>query len=130
MFTIDQIKQAHSKVTSGADFPAYIQGIKQLGVMYYETFVADGHARYYGTADYQTSSPAKYEPLFVANTCDAAQFKADLITHQQGQSDYGTICRQAAASGIEKWTVSMSLMTCTYYDKAGNEILVETIPSV
>lgn len=32
MFTIQQIKDAHSKVKSGADFPAYIQDIKKLGV--------------------------------------------------------------------------------------------------
>jgi uncharacterized protein YbcV (DUF1398 family) len=33
-----------------------------------------------------------------------------------------------AASGIDKWKVSMEKMTCTYYDKAGNEILAEAIP--
>lgn len=31
MFTIEQIKTAHSQVKSGADFPAYIQEIKKLG---------------------------------------------------------------------------------------------------
>jgi uncharacterized protein YbcV (DUF1398 family) len=31
MFTLEQIKQAHSKVKSGADFPKYIQEIKILG---------------------------------------------------------------------------------------------------
>jgi hypothetical protein len=35
MFTIEQIKQAHVKVKSGADFPAYIKYLKQLGVRYY-----------------------------------------------------------------------------------------------
>ena len=39
MFTVEQIKVAHSKVKSGADFPAYIQDIKKLGVTFYETFV-------------------------------------------------------------------------------------------
>ncbi len=29
MFTVEQIKTAHSKVKSGADFPAYIQDIKK-----------------------------------------------------------------------------------------------------
>jgi hypothetical protein len=32
MFTIEQIKQAHNKVKSGADFPKYIQEIKKLGM--------------------------------------------------------------------------------------------------
>ncbi|MGB4398918.1 MAG: DUF1398 family protein [Daejeonella sp.] len=36
MFTAEQIKAAHSKVKSGADFPAYIQDIKALGVTGYE----------------------------------------------------------------------------------------------
>jgi hypothetical protein len=30
MFTIEQIDQAHSKVKSGADFPKYIQDLKNL----------------------------------------------------------------------------------------------------
>jgi hypothetical protein len=30
MFTLEQIKQAHSQVKSGADFPRYIQTIKIL----------------------------------------------------------------------------------------------------
>ena len=33
-------------------------------------------------------------------------------------------------SGIEKWVVCLQKMTCTYYDKAGNEILTEQIPSL
>ncbi|WP_461396725.1 DUF1398 family protein [Flavitalea sp.] len=33
-----------------------------------------------------------------------------------------------AIYGIEKWQVSVNKMTCTYYDKGGNEILVEEIP--
>lgn len=28
----------------------------------------------------------------------------------------------------EKWAVSMEKMTCTYFDKAGLEILAEVIP--
>ncbi|MCU0417934.1 MAG: DUF1398 domain-containing protein [Cytophagaceae bacterium] len=33
-----------------------------------------------------------------------------------------------AATGIEKWEICMDKMSCTYYDKAGNELLVEKIP--
>jgi hypothetical protein len=32
MFTIAQIKKAHSKVKSGEDFPVYIQDLIALGV--------------------------------------------------------------------------------------------------
>lgn len=41
MFTAEQIKAAHSKVKSGADFPSYIQEIKALGVTHYEAHVED-----------------------------------------------------------------------------------------
>ena len=41
MFTLEQIKSAHSKVKSGADFPNYVQDIIKLGVIFYETHVSD-----------------------------------------------------------------------------------------
>lgn len=130
MFTIDQIKSAHSKVKSGADFPAYIQDLKKIGVTNYETFVADGHTDYYGTNQYKTSSTATYEVLPIASSSSPEQFKADLKAHQQGKTDYPTFCNDCAKSGIEKWVVCLQKMTCTYFDKAGNEILTEQIPSL
>ena len=128
MFTIEQIKAAHSKVRSGADFPAYIRDIKKSGVTYYETFVSDGHTDYYGTDNYKISTTAKYDTLKITETSNTEQFKADLKIHQQGLTNYLTFCNDCAKSGIEKWDVCMDKMTCTYYDKAGNEILIEEIP--
>lgn len=128
MFTLEQIKQAHSKVRSGADFPAYIKEIKALGVVSYQTFVADGHTDYFGNDGFQTSTVAKYSPLAIADATDAARFKADLKAHQQGKTDYPTFCTDCARSGVEKWAVSMAQMTCSYYSKAGEELLVEQIP--
>jgi uncharacterized protein YbcV (DUF1398 family) len=128
MFTIEQITSAHSKVKSGADFPAYIQDLKKLGVTNYETFVSDGHTDYYGVDDYKTSSTAKYAVLNVTENSNVEQFKADLKAHQQGKTDYPTFCNDCAKSGIEKWIVSFGNMTCTYYSKSGNEILQEQVP--
>ena len=128
MFTVEQIKVAHSKVKSGTDFPAYILDIKKLGVTFYQTFVTDGHSDYFGANGYKTSSVAKYDTLTIAPVSNIEQFKTDISTHQQGKTDYPTFCNDCAKSGIEKWAVCMDKMTCTYYDKAGNEILVEQIP--
>ncbi|HVM89878.1 MAG TPA: DUF1398 family protein [Puia sp.] len=128
MFTTEQIKAAHCKVKSGADFPAYIQEIKKLGVTSYDTFVTDGHTDYYGASDYKTSSVTRYDALTIAETANNERFKVDLKEHQQGKTDYARFMKMCATSGIEKWTVYMDKMTCTYYDKAGNEILVEQIP--
>ena len=128
MFTVEQIKAAHSKVKSGADFPAYIQDIKKTGVTFYETFVTDGHTDYFGANNYKATIPAKYEALTIADISNADNFKADLKAHQQGETDYLTFIRMCARFGIEKWEVRIDKMTCTYYDKAENEILVEQIP--
>lgn len=49
--------------------------------------------------------------------------------NQQEQTDYYTFCKDCAATGIEKWIVDLNKMTCTYYNKTGEEILVEEIPS-
>lgn len=128
MFTVEQIQIAHSKVRSGADFPAYIRELKGLGVTHYETFVSDGHTEYYGSNGYKTLSPAKYHVLRIAESSNAERFRADLKAHQQGRTDYLTFCSDCAKSGIERWEVYMDGMTCTYYDKTGHEILVEEIP--
>jgi uncharacterized protein YbcV (DUF1398 family) len=128
MFTIEQIKAAHSKVKSGADFPTYIRELKQLGVTTYEVFVTDGSTNYSGKNSYKTAAPAKYEKLPIVPKTDAVQFMADLKVHQQGKTNYMTFCADCAKSGIEKWVVNLDKMTCTYYDQAGKEILKEEIP--
>ena len=128
MFTVEQIKAAHSKVKSGADFPAYIKEIKSLGVTHYEAYVTDGHIDYHGANGYTAKVPGKYEPLTIAGTANVEAFKSELIAHQQGKTNYLTFITMCADTGIEKWEISMNAMTCTYYDKAGNKILVEKIP--
>lgn len=128
MFTVVQIDQAHEKVKTGADFPKYIQEIKQMGVTAFETWVIDGHTEYFGKNDYQTISRPQYGNLTIADISDSEKFSRLLKTHQQGETDYFTFCKHCAETGIEKWLVRLDEMTCTYYDKAGNKILEEQIP--
>ncbi len=128
MFTISQIKEAHSKVKSGSDFPKYIQELIKLGVLTYDTYVYDGHGEYFGTNNFETKSEAKYNLLTVADKGDTEKFKQYLKIHQQGQTDYMTFCNHSAECGVQKWTVSTIEMTCTYYDKQGKEMLSEAIP--
>lgn len=128
MFTVKEIEKAHSKVKSGADFPKYIQEIKALGVKAFETWVKDSHTEYFGANNYRTSSMPMYENLSFSGTTDKATFEHCLKIHQQGQTDYLTFCSDCAKTGIEKWFVSLDKMTCTYYDKEGVEVLVESIP--
>jgi len=128
MFTAELIKAAHSKVKSGADFPSYIKEIKELGVTHYEAYVTDGHIDYHGADNYTAKVPAKYDPLAIADTSKAEEFKAELLAHQQGKTDFLTFIKMCATFGIKKWAICIDKMTCTYYDKAGKEILTEQIP--
>lgn len=127
MFTIEQIKAAHSKVKSGADFPSYVQEIKKLGVKRYECFVIDGHTIYFGENDFSLVSQPKYSELAIAESSNKEQSIADIKAHQQGKTDYPTFSRDCAKSGIEKWVVNIDEMTCIYFDKAGFELLLEKI---
>lgn len=127
-FTVEQLQAAHSKVKSGADFPAYIKEIKAMGVTHYETFVNDGHINYYGANNCMAKVPAKYEKMTIAENAKIEVFKAELLAHQQGKTDFLTFIKMCAETGIEKWEICMDKMTCTYFDKAGNKILIEEIP--
>ena len=128
MFTVEQIQQAHSKVKSGVDFPKYIQEIKKLGVTAFETKVKDSVTEYFGKNDFRTKSKPLYDALTISKISDKEAFINYLKNHQQGKTDYYTFCDDCAKTGIEKWVVCLDKMTCTYYDTAGNKILVEQIP--
>jgi uncharacterized protein YbcV (DUF1398 family) len=128
MFTVEQIELAHDKVKSGADFPKYIQEIRQMGVTGFETWVNDSHTNYFGENGYQTKSLPQYQGLTISDISNSEQFGLYLKRHQQGETDYFTFCKHCAECGIEKWTVCLDQMSCTYYDKAGNKILTEQIP--
>jgi uncharacterized protein YbcV (DUF1398 family) len=128
MFTVEQIEKAHKKVKSGADFPRYIQEIKKLGVKGFETWVKDSHTEYFGENTFSAKSKSKYHELIISENSNKEDFKTQLKNHQEGKTDYFTFCKDCAETGIEKWVVSLDKMTCIYYDKIGNEILVEQIP--
>lgn len=130
MFTVEQIEQAHEKVKSGADFPKYIEEIKGLGVICFVTWVKDSRTEYFGENNFNTNSKSKYDELIISKNSDRKSFQTRLKKHQKGETDYLTFCKDCAKTGIEKWIVRLDEMTCIYYDKAGNEILVEQIPQL
>ena len=129
MFTIAQIKEAHSKVKSGADFPSYIQDLIELGVQGYDTFVNDGHVEYFGYSNFRVTATETYDKIKVASSANKERFIEFLVIHQDGQTDYLTFCNDAAQCGITRWRVDIIEMTCTYYDSANAPILIEKIPS-
>lgn len=128
-FTIDEIKTEHQKVKSGADFPKYIQKIKNLGVSHYTTFVADGNTKYFDAENNFAETEAKYEVLKITENLNIENFKIRLKLHQQGGTDYLTFCKDCAENGINGWKMDLNKMTCTYFDKNHNDVLTEQVPS-
>src|SRR5689334_22216968 len=120
MFTIDQIKAAHSKVKTGADFPKYVEELCELGVKSYTNYVADGHTDYGASVN----GPAKYAMKSIAPEADKSKLESALKIHQSGGSDYPTFCSQAADAGVHSWVVDTSARTCIYYNVSGNKILM------
>ncbi len=127
MFTIQQIKAAHAKVKSGADFPAYVQAIKQLGLIHYDFMVKDGSTAYHG-ANFRLTSDPSYPDKTVATAASASAVRQIIAEHQQGKTDFLTFCSLVAAAGVEKWVVDTRAMRCSYYDLSGNSMVDEPIP--
>jgi len=128
MFTLFQIHEAFAKVKSGADFPQFVQDLKEIGVTHYDNFVSDGRTKYYGLNDFTLEGDPKYPEMQVNDICSSESLKHAILIHQRGQTDYPTFCKQAADAGVEKWTTHMIDMTVTYWDKKGQKLAVEPIP--
>ncbi|MBB6330826.1 uncharacterized protein YbcV (DUF1398 family) [Chryseobacterium sediminis] len=128
-FTIEDIKTEHQKVKSGADFPAYIQAVKKLGVSNYTTYVSDGNTQYFDLENQSVQTGSKYSPLTVSESLNLENFKQRLKLHQQGGTDYMTFCNDCAENGIQGWKMDLNAMTCTYFDQNENDVLTEQVPS-
>ncbi len=129
MFTIEQIHEAMGKVRSGADFPKYVEDLREIGVTHYDNFVFDGQTDYYGENNFVLKGEAKYPEMKVNDHSSSEDLKNALAIHQEGETDYPTFCKQSAEAGVEKWVTDIENRTVTYIDKAGNVLLVESIPN-
>jgi uncharacterized protein YbcV (DUF1398 family) len=128
MFTLQQLKAAHAKVKSGADFPRYIREIKALGLKSYTYSVTDGTITYFGEDGHQVVAPAIYQPKTINPVGSSGQLQQAIIIHQQGQTDFLTFCQQAADAGVKQWVIDTENMLCTYEDTSGRQLVVEPIP--
>jgi uncharacterized protein YbcV (DUF1398 family) len=128
MFTLQQMKAAHAKTKSGADFPAYVQEIKQLGLLHYDFLVKNGQTEYHGTNGFQVNGDPIYAQKVISAQPSPTAVQQIIARHQQGETDFFTFCQQVADTGVNKWVVDTQAMLCTYYDLSGNSMIAEPIP--
>lgn len=127
MFTIQQIDDVHDRLGSAETLAQYLRALNAIGVETSDSFVADGHSEYFGKGGRKVVSAPAHEKLAIAGTANRECLLEQLRLHSQGQTSYLEMSKGLAASGVEKWTFDMIEMTIAYYDRTGNEMLVETI---
>lgn len=127
MFTIEQINALHEKLGNMKNFSSYVTALKLLGVEKFDSYLADGHSEYFGAGGYHIESAPVHEKLIVAASSDKESFLRHLKLHEDRETDYITMSRGLAESGIEKWSVDTDMATISYYDKKGDKLLIEPI---
>jgi len=127
MFTLEQINNLHDRLGKADTLAQYLEALKIIGVDRCDSFIADGHSEYLGKGGHKVVSPAVHEKLSIAGTSDREGFLNHLDLHNQGKTSYLEMSKGLADSGVERWTFDTNKMTMTYYDKDGNELLVEAI---
>lgn len=128
MFKLQQMKAAHAKVKRGADFPTYVQEIKQLGLLHYDFLVKNGQTEYHGANGFQVNGEAIYPEKAISTQSSSMALRQIIAGHQKGETDFLTFCQLVADAGVQKWVVDTLAMMCTYYDLAGNSMVAEPIP--
>lgn len=128
-FSLDNIKEAHSKFT-GVDFPKLIQEFKKMGMLTNTFQLETGKVTYAhrGGEQIVVQANAVDQPIQATSSADGA--KDVLRRHQAGETDFVTFCREIAGAGVAKWVSNMDEMTCSYYDLNNQVVVVETIPGV
>ena len=127
MFTIEQINSLHDRLGNAETLLTYAQALNAIGIEKYDSYLTDGRSEYFGKDGHKVVSPPAHATLTVAEESDKASFLKHLQLHEQGKTTYVEMSQGLAESGVEKWTVDTNEATMIFYDRAGNELLVEKL---
>lgn len=127
MPTLQQIEQIHEKYGSAKTLAEYLKALRAIGVLWYDSFIQDGHSEYFCEGNVVLLSDAIHKEFAVAGTVDKDQFLHALELHAQGKTGYLAMVEGLARSGVERWRFDTAALTITYFDKANNSLLRENI---
>jgi uncharacterized protein YbcV (DUF1398 family) len=105
----------------------YLRALNAIGVERSDSFIADGHSEHFGKGGETVVTPPAHAVLAIAETGSRDGLAEQLALHSQGRTSYLEMSQGLADSGVEKWSFDTSALTIAYYDKAGNELLVEAV---
>jgi uncharacterized protein YbcV (DUF1398 family) len=127
VFTLEQIDDIHDRFGHQDTIVQYLRALNAIGVARSDSFLADGHSEYFGKGGETVVTPPAHEVLAIAGTSSRDGLVQCLALHSQGKTSYLEMSQGLARSGVEKWSFDTSALTIAYYDKAGNELLTESV---
>jgi len=127
MFTLDQINDIHHRLGKQQTWQGYLRALNAIGIVKADPYLTDEHSEYFGADGQRLIGPAIHQEFTIAGESNREDFLKHLSLHERGKTSYLEMSQGLADSGIEKWRFDTGNMTITNYDKAGTELLVESI---
>ncbi|MBC1611486.1 DUF1398 family protein [Listeria welshimeri] len=130
MLNEQAILQVVTSEENAGDFPKVIQGFKELGVTKYQFLVQRGVYVFWDEEENMVEATLKGVPMPVSTEISAEKLRVAIKEAQAGRIDFEQFITLAGLAGIGLWEADLAAMKVTYIDNAGNDLVIEPIPSI
>ncbi|MBC1543133.1 DUF1398 domain-containing protein [Listeria cossartiae] len=130
MINEQSILQAATSEKNAGDFPKVVQGFKDLGVTKYQFLVQKGVYVFWDETNTRVESKLNGVSMPVTEEISSEKMKDAIKQAQAGKIDFETFIKLAGLAGVRLWEADLTAMKVTYIDNAGNDLVIEPIPSV
>lgn len=127
MPTLEQIEKIHDELGNARSLSSYLQALRGIGVVSYESFIHDGHSEYLCDDGQTLASESTHEELAISEAVDTGRFLEVLDQSAEEEIGYLDMSKGLAESGVDRWKFDTQEMTMAYLDKAGETLLNEHI---
>ena len=127
MFTLEQVNAIHDELGKSNSLLEYANALRKIGVMSYDSYVSDGHTKYYGKDGHVVETPANNKEYMVTQAYNDELFRRTLKRAEKGKIGYEDMSKELAKAGVDKWTMDTDKHTFTYSDAQGRAVLVEQL---
>lgn len=130
MLNEQAILQVVTSEENAGDFPKVIQGFKELGVTKYQFLVQRGVYVFWDEEENMVEATLNGVPMPVSTEISADKLRVAIKEAQAGRIDFEQFVTLAGLAGIGLWEADLAAMKVTYIDNAGNDLVIEPIPSI